>query len=149
MRRNTPFGRQIGRTPSVGKKPARAESRLTLRRRRGFQGRQRARGGRAAAPSREPERHGRDAREGRLRHGGAGDGRVDRRVGGLQPDQGARLQARARGRGHARESPEGAAARPEHVFRFNRRLIAERVGLTYDGINGVAKGRKAWRHPTV
>jgi transposase-like protein len=49
----------------------------------------------------------------------------------------------------------------EYVFRFNRRrtpmaafqtvlgLIAERVGPTYDGLYGVAKGRKAWRHPAV
>jgi len=49
----------------------------------------------------------------------------------------------------------------EYVFRFNWRrtpmaafqtvlgLIAERVGPTYDGLYGVAKGRKAWRHPAV
>jgi len=28
-------------------------------------------------------------------------------------------------------------------------LIAERVGPTYDGLYGVAEGRKAWRHPAV
>lgn len=48
----------------------------------------------------------------------------------------------------------------EYIFRFNRRgtpmaafqtvlgLVKERLGPTYKGLYGVAKGRKTWEHPT-